>query len=104
MYVYDAPNVYKIPLGVGSVRLCYASKKDTEALFLFITFVEPPKTYRIDFSQMKRNVVRVKEIRRRSAVAPEIDTADFVVKQEFYESRDGTKVWLIGGENTRGAD
>ncbi|KAI1731263.1 prolyl oligopeptidase family domain-containing protein [Ditylenchus destructor] len=86
--------LYSIPLGIGAVSQCYGDKNDTEAFFSFSSFLEPTRFFRVDFSQVeKTDLIKLEEIRRTQFLG--VDTSNFVVKQEFYRSKDGTKVPLF---------
>jgi prolyl oligopeptidase len=70
--------------GIGSVSGFGGKRKDDETFYTFTGFTTPPTIFRYDVRAGKS------EVYRKSAVAFNPD--EFVTKQVFYASKDGTRV------------
>ncbi len=70
--------------GLGSARGFGGKRTDTETFYTFTSFSYPTTVYRYDVTTGQSTVFR------RPTVA--FDPADFVSKQVFYHSKDGTRV------------
>lgn len=70
--------------GIGTVSGFDGGAKDTETFFQYQSFTQPPSIYRYDITLGKSELFNDTEIS-----AP-LD--DYVTKQEFFESKDGTPV------------
>ena len=70
--------------GIGSASGFGGRQSDTETFYSFSSFATPPSNYRYDL------ITGDSRLLRRAAVQFEPD--DYVVKQVFYESKDGTRV------------
>lgn len=70
--------------GIGSVNGFSGAPDDSETFYSFTSFTAPTTVYRYDLEHNRREVF----------AAPEVDFSggDFVTRQVFYESKDGTKV------------
>jgi prolyl oligopeptidase len=85
----------EVPLPTfGSVGGFFGKRTDRETFFSFVSFAYPVRIYRYDFDSGKTSVFREPKIPFR----PE----DFDVKEDFYASKDGTKVpmFLVGKKGT----
>jgi len=70
--------------GIGAASGFGGHENDTETFFSFESFTVPPTIYRYDLAGGESSVFR------ESVVA--FDAADYVTTQEFYASKDGTRV------------
>jgi prolyl oligopeptidase len=77
----------EIPLEIGSVDDFTGKRKDDEFFFNFVSFLTPGKAYRVDLSKQPFEVKLFREVK-----AEGFDPSDFVTKQVFYASKDGTKI------------
>src|SRR6478735_1856525 len=98
MYVHDLASgkmLYRIPLPIGSVGSFYGRRNKSEMFFSFDSFLLPTVVYRADFSKMKdaEDQIVLEEMHRTKIDGLNFDKLD--VKQEFYTSKDGTKVSLF---------
>ncbi len=85
LFKQDGTHVRDVELpGIGTASGFGGKRGDTETFYSFSSFATPPSIYRYDL------VTGESTLLRRAAV--EVDVDAFVVKQEFYESKDGTKV------------
>lgn len=80
-------HTFELP-GLGSVRAVSATRKDTELLFSFQSFVDPGSTFVCDAAAQPPTV----RLLRRPQLAVEHNPDDYVTRQEFVRSRDGTLV------------
>jgi len=78
-FLYDV----ELP-GRGTVGGFGGKKEDTELFYVFTSFNMPPTIYKYDTDKNKSEVYRKSEIK--------FNSDDYEVKQEFYASKDGTKV------------
>jgi hypothetical protein len=70
--------------GIGSVSGFGGKRGDTETFFSFTGFTTPTTIYRLDMKSGKTTVFRKPKV--------DFDPADYETRQQFYTSRDGTKV------------
>jgi prolyl oligopeptidase len=85
MFRMDGSHVRDVDLpGPGSAGGFNGKRGDTETFYTFTSINTPPSIYRYDMITGKS------ELWRQAQVG--VDTQDYVVKQVFYESKDGTKV------------
>jgi prolyl oligopeptidase len=68
----------------GTVGGFGGKKNEKESFYLFTSFVMPPTIYKYDTEANKSELFRKTEIK--------FDTENYEVKQEFYTSKDGTKI------------
>ncbi len=81
----DGTFVREVPLPeTGSVRRLTGESAGGDCLFGFVSFTRPSTLYRFDIETNELSVLKASEI----GVDPEV----YVTKQEFYESRDGTRI------------
>ena len=84
-YSYEGKLIREIKFpGIGTASGFSGEKKDKELFYTFTSFNTPPQIYRYDIATGKSTIFRKTEIK--------INTADFVTKQVFFPSRDGTKI------------
>ncbi|KAL3073488.1 hypothetical protein niasHT_038626 [Heterodera trifolii] len=95
--------IYRIPLGIGTVSQCYGDRDDVEAFFSFNSFLEPPTFYRADFSLVEKTSMLQLEQIRHSDEWRGVNLTGVTVSQEFFHSRDGTKVpiFIISRNDTK---
>ncbi len=85
VYQYDGAFEYEIKLpGIGTVDGFSGEKNDPEAFYSYSSFNTPGEVYNYDFEK--------KEGRLFFRPNVNFNPDEFVVKQEFYESKDGTPV------------
>ncbi len=70
--------------GIGTVSGISGKKKGTEGFYSFTSFTQPSTIYKLDTETMVSKVFRKSEIN--------FDASDYVTTQEWYTSKDGTKV------------
>ncbi len=70
--------------GIGTASGFGGKRTDTETFYSFYSFATPPSIFRYDLITGKSTLFRRPEVK--------FDPADFVVKQVFYKSKDGTRV------------
>jgi prolyl oligopeptidase len=70
--------------GIGSAGGFGGKRLDTETFYSYSSFNAPPTIYRYDMKTGKSELFRQAKVR--------FNPADYVVKQVFYPSKDGTKV------------
>jgi prolyl oligopeptidase len=70
--------------GIGSVSGFGGKRGDTETFFSFTGFTTPTTIYRVDMKSGTPTVFRKPEVK--------FNPADYETRQQFYTSRDGTKV------------
>jgi prolyl oligopeptidase len=81
----DGSNKEEIKLpGIGTATGIGGKKEDTETFYTFSSFTNPGEIYRYDFATGKSELFRKTEVK--------FNADDFVTKQVFYTSKDGTKV------------
>jgi len=73
----------KLP-GLGTVKGFLGKQADTETFFSYTSFTSPTSSYRLDLKTGDISLVRQPKV----AFKPD----DFEVKQQFFTSKDGTKV------------
>lgn len=73
----------KLP-GLGSAEGFFGDVKDNETFFAYTDFLTPMMVYRMDLATGESEVFRSPKLAA--------DTGQFVVKQVFYNSKDGTRV------------
>lgn len=85
VYAYDGTFEYAIGLpGIGSVDSFSGEKDDVVAFFSYTSFNTPGEIYRYDLGKKESQLYFRPEV--------QFDPDNFVVKQEFCNSKDGTKV------------
>jgi prolyl oligopeptidase len=89
MYVYSfagqLENAIELP-GAGTVVLGpNGNRTDTTAFYIYTSFNYPPTVFRYDLASKKSSVYHAPEI-------PGFRPDDYVTKQVFYNSKDGTRV------------
>jgi prolyl oligopeptidase len=88
VYTIDGEFDYELQLpGIGSVDRFSGKKEEAESFFSYTSFNTPGEVYKYDFKTKELSLFFRPEI----AFNPD----DFVVKQEFYTSKDGTRVPLF---------
>jgi len=88
LYRTDGTFVRNVELeGLGSAGGFTGDRHDTETFYSFSSFATPPSIYRYDLKTGVNTLVRRANV--------EIDPNDYVVRQEFITSKDGTKVPLF---------
>jgi len=70
--------------GIGSVSGFDAKRKDDETFFAFTSFTTPTTIYRLDMKSGRSTVFRQPKLL--------FNPADYETRQQFFTSRDGTKV------------
>src|SRR5205823_9268589 len=70
--------------GIGSVSGFGGKRGDTETFFSFTGFTNPTTIYRVDMKSGASSVFRQPKVA--------FNPADYETRQQFYTSRDGTKV------------
>lgn len=85
--IYDIDGKFvrnvKLP-GIGSARGFGGRRQDKETFYTYSSYNAPPTIYRYDLKTGKSTVFRKSNV--------DFDPDQFVVKQVFYSSKDGTKV------------
>ena len=87
VYTYDftGKKLAEVELpAIGTVGGFSGDKDDNEAFYTFTSFTFPPTIYRYDVAQNKSEVFRKTEVN--------FNPEDYVSEQQFYTSKDGTKV------------
>ena len=87
VYTYDftGKKLAEVELpAIGTVGGFSGDKDDNEAFYTFTSFIFPPTIYRYDVAQNKSEVFRKTEVN--------FNPEDYVSEQQFYTSKDGTKV------------
>ncbi|NIM91159.1 MAG: prolyl oligopeptidase family serine peptidase [Candidatus Aminicenantes bacterium] len=69
---------------LGSAYGFYGRREEKILFYIFTSFTAPPTIYKYDLDSGKSEVFRETELK--------FDPEDYVVKQVFYESKDGTKI------------
>ncbi|WP_234047463.1 prolyl oligopeptidase family serine peptidase [Luteolibacter pohnpeiensis] len=84
-YDLDGKNPLELELpGIGTVGGFGGEMEDTQTFFAFTSFTNPGAIYRLDIASGKSELWRKPEV--------DFDGENYVTKQEFFESKDGTKV------------
>jgi prolyl oligopeptidase len=73
--------------GIGTASGFGGRRRDSETFFTFSSFATPPGIYRYDVISGRAELLRQARVNA--------DTRDYVVKQEFYTSKDSTTVPLF---------
>ncbi|WP_372775449.1 prolyl oligopeptidase family protein [Mangrovibacterium sp.] len=85
VYAVDGTFDYELELpGLGSVGGFTGKKDDTESFFSYTSFNTPGEIYQYDFGK--------REMKLYFRPTVDFNPDDFVVKQEFFTSKDGTNV------------
>lgn len=85
VYNYDGQFVSGIDLpGIGGVEGFSGKRDDNIAFYNYTSFNTPGEIYKYNFKTGKSRLLYRPEVK--------FNPEDFVVKQEFYQSKDGTKV------------
>ena len=85
IYDKDGKHVRNVDLpGIGSAGGFGGRQKDTETFYTFSSFNAPPTIYRYDMKTGKSTMFRKAGVK--------FDPSQYEVKQEFYTSKDGTRV------------
>jgi len=85
MFSFDGRDLGEIELpSIGSAGGFGGKKQDQETFYSFSSYTTPPTIYRYDFAK------GASEVFRRADVA--FDPNDYVTRQVFYTSKDGTRV------------
>jgi len=85
LYAPDGTFVRDIKLpGIGTASGFGGRRADTETFYSFSSFATPPSTYRYDLITGQAKLLRQSKVK--------FDPADYVVEQQFYTSKDGTKI------------
>lgn len=85
---YEGNFEYEIELpGIGSIGSFSGKKDDTLAFYGYSSFNTPGEIYSYDFEQKETNLFYRPEVK--------FDPDEFVVKQEFYQSKDSTTIPLF---------
>jgi prolyl oligopeptidase len=85
IYNYDGTYEYEIELpGIGSVGGFSGKKDESVAFYSYSSYNTPGEIYRYDFNKKESELFYRPEVT--------FNPDDFVVKQEFFESKDGTRV------------
>jgi prolyl oligopeptidase len=93
MYKPDGAFVREVQFpGIGSASGFGGKRTDTETFYSFSSFATPPSIYRYDLITGKSELFRQTDVKFK----PE----DYVVKQVFYNSKDGTRVPMFIAHKT----
>lgn len=85
IYDYDGNFTEEMKLpGIGSLNSLNGEKDDSIAFYSFTSFTFPSTNYLFDINSNKSEVYNKSEI--------DFNADDYITKQEFFESRDGTVV------------
>ncbi|MEX0937296.1 MAG: prolyl oligopeptidase family serine peptidase [Pirellulales bacterium] len=85
MYSPDGEQVREVEFpGIGSASGFSGRRTDTETFYTFSSFATPPSNYRYDMITGESTRVHEAEV--------DFNPEDYVVKQVFYESADGTRI------------
>ena len=85
IYAMDGAHVTDVELPtLGTVSGFSGEKEDSVAYYSFTSFTYPSTVFKYDFSKGESSVYRQPEV--------DFNPDDYVVKQEFYRSKDGTRV------------
>lgn len=90
LYVHDLDGkvLHEIKLpGIGSAGISYSKSTDNEVFLIFTSFTVPSTIYKYDIAKDALTFFRKPEIK--------CNPDDFIAKQVFAESKDGTKVPLF---------
>ena len=85
---YDGKNKKEIKMpGVGTAGGLGGYKDDTELFYIYSSFVMPPSIYKYTVATGKSELFNKTDLK--------FDPKDYVEKQVFYKSKDGTKVSMF---------
>lgn len=85
MYTMDGDFVREVEFpGIGTATGFEGERTDTETFYSFSSFATPPSIYRYDMLTGKSTLFRRAKV--------DFNPEDYVVKQVFYHSKDGTRV------------
>jgi prolyl oligopeptidase len=90
-YVYDMDGALQNEIvlpGLGSAGGFGGNRDDKQVFYSYTSFTYPPSIFKYDIASRKSTVFRAPEI-------PGFRASDFVTKQVFYTSKDGTRVPLF---------
>ena len=88
VYTIEGEHQYDIDLpGIGSISGFGGEKEDRETFCTFTSFDTPSTIYRYDVRENRYTVFRESNA--------QVNPDDYIVKQEFYESKDGTRIPLF---------
>ena len=73
--------------GIGSANGFGGRRDQTETFYSFSSFNRPPSIYRYDLKTGESSLIREAKV--------DFNPDEFVVKQVFFESKDGTRVPII---------
>ena len=85
--VFDMKGKYLMNLdlpGIGTVSGISGKKEGTEGFYSFTSYTQPSTIFKLDTETMESEIFRESEI--------DFDASDYITKQEWYTSKDGTKV------------
>ncbi len=84
----DGKYLYDIPLpGIGTVYGFYGKPEDKETFFVYTSFTYPPTIYRYDIEKNRVELFKKPRVK--------FNPEDYVAKEVFYTSKDGTRVPLF---------
>jgi prolyl oligopeptidase len=85
IYTLDGKASGTVPTdGIGSISSVYGRTIDRYAFYSFESFIQPPTLYRLDPLTGRRDLFAQPKI--------PFDTSQFELRQEFYTSKDGTRI------------
>ncbi|WP_299578240.1 prolyl oligopeptidase family serine peptidase [uncultured Sunxiuqinia sp.] len=85
VYDYDGALEYEIELpGLGSVGQFSGKKEEPEAFYSYSSYNTPGEIYQFDIETQESSLFYRPEVK--------FNPGDFIVKQEFFTSKDGTRV------------
>jgi len=79
--------IQNFPLEIGTVNSFSGKRRYDDFFFGFVSFLTPGKVYHVDLTKQPIQAQVYHEVK-----APGVDPAQFVTKQVFYPSKDGTQV------------
>ena len=92
-FALDGAAIRKVELpGIGSVSGFGGKADGTDSFYSYSSFNSPPSVYRFATDSGESTVFKTAEV--------DFDPADFVVKQVFYNSKDGTRVPMFIAHRT----
>ena len=85
LYDLDGAHVRDVELpGIGSASGFSGEQDDSETFYYFSSFATPPSIYHYDLESGEGELMRQAEV--------DFEPTEYVVKQVFYTSKDGTQV------------
>jgi len=85
MYAPDGTFVRDLQLpGIGTASGFGGKRTDTETFYTFTSFTTPPSIYKYDLLTGQNKLLRQAQVK--------FDPSEYLVKQVFYPSKDGTKI------------